>query len=160
MLRKAKRSYEKGISVQCKTNPKGFWAYVRSKMETRSGIAPLLENPKDPDSLKFDDLDKANILQDQFSSVFTRESTTNVPFLPKRTAAMINNIHVTEELVLKLLQALNVSKSVGPDCMHPRLLKELAPYIAGPLALLFNMTMKDNVLPVEWKKAYVSPIKK
>ena len=158
MLRKAKRTFEKGISMQCKTNPKSFWAYARSKMKTKSGIAPLLSNPKDPESLRFDDQDKANILQDQFTSVFTRETISNIPDLPKRTTSIIGNIRVAEEMVLKLLQHLNISKSVGPDGMHPKILKELAVFIAGPLTQLFNMTLNDNVLPKDWKKAYVSPI--
>ena len=68
LLRKAKRTFEKNIAEQAKSNPKAFWSHTRSKLKTKSGVAPLLENPKDPKSLKFNDVDKANILQRQFSS--------------------------------------------------------------------------------------------
>ena len=34
LLRKPKRLYEKGIAVQCKRNPKSFWAYTRSSLVT------------------------------------------------------------------------------------------------------------------------------
>ena len=36
--------------------------------------------------------------------------------------------------------------------MHPKLLIEVA--IAGPLTFLFNKTLKDGTLPVDWKKAF------
>ena len=165
MLRKAKRKYEKGIALQSKSNPKCFWEYTRSKMKTKCGIAPLLD-PKDKDTLKFDDQEKANILQDQFSSVFIQElsdgesNTGGIPILPSRTSSIISNIHITREMVLEQLQALNINKSIGPDGLHPKLLKELADIIAGPIAQLFNMTIEDNVLPTDWKKAFVSPIYK
>ena len=158
MLRQAKRRYEKSIALQSKENPKCFWAYTRSKMKSKSGISPLLSDPKDDTSLMFDDQDKANILQDQFLSVFTNECSTNIPLLPSRTSAIVNNIHVTEDNVLKLLKELNVNKSVGPDEMHPKMLTEISDVIAGPIAILFNMTIKDGELPTDWKKAYVSPI--
>ena len=158
LLRKAKRNYEKEIALKSKSNPKCFWEYTRSKMKTKCGIAPLLSDPENKDSLTFDDQEKANVLQDQFSSVFTQESCTDIPVLPPRTFSTISNILITEEMVLLLLKALNVNKSVGPDGMHPKLLKELAGLIAEPIAKLFNMTIEDNVLPDDWKKAFVSPI--
>ena len=47
-----------------------------------------------------------------------------------------------------------------PDEIHPRILLELADYIAGPIALLFNMTIKHGNLPRDWKWANISPIYK
>ena len=73
LLRKAKRSFERDIAMKAKTQPKAFWGHSRRQLKTKSGISPLLSNPKDSTSMKFDDTDKANILLNQFSSVFTRE---------------------------------------------------------------------------------------
>ena len=63
MMRRTKRNFERDISTCAKTNPKKFWSYIRRKLKTRAGIAPLLEDPEDPDSLRYSDIDKANILQ-------------------------------------------------------------------------------------------------
>ena len=158
LLRKAKRFFEKGIAKQCKKNPKGFWAYTRSKLKTRSGIAPLLSNPEDKETLAYDDKEKADILQNQFSSVFTREPDGDIPRLPQKTKYSVKNIHVTVQMVLEILKNLKDDKSCGPDEMHPRMLKELADDLAAPLATLFNMSIQDGVLPEEWKTAFVSPI--
>ena len=72
LMRKAKRNFEKDIATKCKTNPKTFWSHVRRKLKTRSGVAPLLEDTRDKSSMKYLDSDKAKILQQQFSSVFTK----------------------------------------------------------------------------------------
>ena len=65
--------FERGIALQSKSNRKAFWAHTRQKLKTKNGVAPLFSNPKDKDSMEFDDEEKANILQQQFTSVFTRE---------------------------------------------------------------------------------------
>ena len=67
LLRKAKISFEREIAQQSKTNPKVFWSHARRKLKTKSVVAPLLSNPKDKVSIKFDDAEKANILLHQFS---------------------------------------------------------------------------------------------
>ena len=71
-MRGLKRQKEKNIAQQAKCNPKAFWSHIRSKLKTKSGIAPLIakDNTK-----KYTDLEKANILQDQYSSLFTNEPT-------------------------------------------------------------------------------------
>ena len=74
MLRRDKRLFEKRIATESKSNPKAFWSHTRRKLKTKSGVAPLFENEKDNSSFKFDDEDKANILQKQFSSVYSRSS--------------------------------------------------------------------------------------
>ena len=89
ILRRCKRNYESSIANNSKSNPKRFWSHVRSKLKTKEGIAPLLENPKDKNSMKFTNDEKANILQAQFSSVFTKEPNSNVPSILPRSE---NNI--------------------------------------------------------------------
>ena len=158
LLRKAKRLFEKGIAIQCKKNPKNFWSYTRRKLKTKSGIAPLLSIPGNSDTLKFDDQEKADVLQDQFSSVFIHEPAGDIPILPPRTLQEVNNIQVSDEAVLKLLTNLKIDRSCGPDEIHPMMLKELANDLAAPIALLFNMSIQDGTLPDDWKKAFVSPI--
>ena len=98
LMRKAKREFEKGICLKSKSNPKSFWWYVRHKWKTKTGVAPLLEDNKDPESARFEDQDNANILQKQFSSVFTREPDTDIPKLNKKTDASIYTLFVTNEM--------------------------------------------------------------
>ena len=92
LIRQAKRRFEKKISSNVKFHPKKFWAYVRKKLKTKSGVSPLLENVNDQDSLKFDDKDKANILQNQFCSVFTKEPNGEPPSVQNKTAVKIEHL--------------------------------------------------------------------
>ncbi|CAM5146985.1 unnamed protein product [Eretmochelys imbricata] len=47
---------------------------------------------------------------------------------------------------------------MGPDALHPRVLKELADVIAEPLAIIFENSWRSGEVPDDWKKANVVPI--
>ena len=49
---------------------------------------------------------------------------------------------------------------MGPDGLHPMLLKELSECLAQPLTVLFNMTLDQGVLPDDWKLGNSFPIYK
>ena len=51
---------------------------------------------------------------------------------------------IDEEMIKKTLDNLNVYKSVEPDGIHPRLLKELSNHLCKPLARLFNNSVAVN----------------
>ena len=55
-------------------------------------------------------------------------------------------------------QSSNITKSCGPDELHPRMLKELAAELAALMAKLFNQSLFLGEVPEEWKMANVSPI--
>jgi len=57
-----------------------------------------------------------------------------------------------------LLLQLNAHKSMGPDGMHPRVLKELPNVVAGPLFLIFQRFWESGEVPVDWALANVVPI--
>ncbi|CAM4507146.1 unnamed protein product [Lepidochelys kempii] len=65
---------------------------------------------------------------------------------------------VEKEVVRDYLEKLDVHKSVGPDELHPRVLKELAAVIAEPLAIIFENSWRTGEVPDDWKKANVVPI--
>ena len=160
LLRKARRRFERDIAHKAKTNPKAFWGHTRRSLKTKAGIAPLLSDPKDKESMKFDDLEKASILLGQFSSVFTREKPGDIPRLERRTNSKLCSLDLTTEMVLKELQGININKSCRPDGIHPRLLLELAEIIATPVTMLFTATLQNGTLPEDWKKATITPIYK
>ena len=158
LMRQVKRNLEKTIALSCKEKPKMFWSHVRGKLKTKAGVAPLLQNPEDKDSTKFEDTAKANILQAQFTRVFTKEPAGELPEFPSKCDNSINQIHVTCDMVLAEILKLNVNKSCGPDDIHAHMLISLAEYVSSPISLLLNKTLTTGTIPGDWKKARVAPI--
>ena len=156
--RKKKRNFEKDIARDAKKNPKRFWQYCQSKTTLRSGISPLLKDRADKSSIVSKDVEKAEVLQTQFCSVFTHEGDEPLPEFPSRCDNKIDHIHIDESLVLKKLKALNVTKSAGPDGVHPRVLRECAEQVAKPLTEFFQMCVDSGSIPDEWKESIISPI--
>ena len=154
-VRKAKSQFEKQIAKDCKSNPKFFWKYVQEKAKQTTGISPL---DKGDGVFLNDDIDKADVLNAFFSSVFTREDTNNVPEVEEGTKS--KNIYLTDIVITPIavkdkLKQLNNCKAQGPDGIPPRVLKEVSENLAIPLSILFNKSLEKGLIPADWKQAEV-----
>lgn len=133
---------------------KRFWGFIKSLRNDSSGVAPLRENGV----LKSNASDKAEILNKQFSSVFTSDTDTVFADLGPNKFNAMPNITVTENGVCKLLKNLNPHKAAGPDAIKPNILKECAVEIAPIFVKLFNMSLSTGMIPSDWSQAFVTPI--
>ena len=70
------------------------------------------------------DTDKAEALSGFFSSVFTKESPGDWNPADWRPTQISDDLVITEEIILKELESLNITKSMGPDNLNPRVLHE------------------------------------
>ena len=105
-------------------------------------------------------LDKARILNAHFSSVFTKESPLNTPSQdadPIRQYPPISKLNITTEGIQKLLENLNPNKAMGPERLHPRVLKETARAVAPILQIIFSKSLENSEVPDDWKQANISP---
>ena len=142
---------------------------IKNSRQDNRGISTLKDSKN---ILHSGNVKKANLLNSQFQSVFSRLSPLRLGHL------CIQNIHnffqenIPEDVnpicptmpeiktdphgVLKLLSNLKPDKAVGPDSIKPLVLKQLE--IAAVICLLFAKTLETGQLPSDWKKAQVCPL--
>ena len=70
----------------------------------------------------------------------------------------MHDIDVDIDKVKKILLGLNPTKSCGTDECHPRMLKETADILSGPIHQLFTKSLQSGTLPKQWKEANVTCI--
>ncbi|XP_068214381.1 uncharacterized protein [Palaemon carinicauda] len=140
--KKAKRGLEARVAAEAKTNPNAFLSYDKSKTTTKSGIGDL---KKEDGSKTASDIEKAEILNDFFQSIFTQEDDGPLPDPPTAEYnTPLQNFEISEEKVRKLLQTLKTNKASGPDGISPLVLSKAAYILAHPVTLLFRKSLPEG----------------
>ncbi|KFW81625.1 hypothetical protein N305_14700, partial [Manacus vitellinus] len=67
---------------------------------------------------------------------------------------------IQEETVSDLLSHLDPHKSVGPDGIHPRVMRDLAEELVKLLSIICQQSWLPGEVPDDWKLANVMPIHK
>ncbi|GAB0206849.1 mitochondrial enolase superfamily member 1 [Grus japonensis] len=157
-MRKAKAPLELNLARDVKDNKKGFFKYISSKRKTRENVGPLLN---EVGALVTEDTEKAELLNAFFASVFTAKASPQ----ESQTLEVGEKVWrkddlplVEEDRVRNHLGKLEMHKSMGPDGMHPQVLRELADVIAKPLSIIFERSWRTGEVPEDWRKANVTPV--
>ena len=101
---------------------------------------------------------KANIVNDRFTSVFTAEPEASLPDLGDNHNPALPTITVTEPGVAKLLCRINVHEATGPDKIPAHLLKEISIQLSSAYTLLFQTSVTQGEIPVDWCHGFVTPL--
>ncbi|MDW0208719.1 MAG: reverse transcriptase family protein, partial [Nitrososphaeraceae archaeon] len=161
--RKVSSRFQQEIAASCKQNPKKFWRYVNSKTKSfkpvgnitvineRSGYCCVLES----------DIDKANAFSEYFMKVcsinsFITDVSVNIIMPPNS----MPDITISENSINLKLQKLKSNTSPGPDNIHPRVLHELKDVISPHLKSIYEQSLIDGKIPVDWNHSSITVIHK
>ena len=147
--------YVNNLVGDIKANPRDFYRYINGQKKDTQGIPPLKR--RNGNGVAESELEQADEFNGQFTDVFNKNEHSQVP-LPNRSAPFMNDIVVSAVGVTKLLKGLNPSKALGPDELHPRVLKELASELGPVFAHLFQQSIDTGEIPKEWSLANICPL--
>ena len=68
---------------------------------------------------------------------------------------------ISVETTLDALTRVKVNKATGPDDIPAWVIRKInADVLAAPLTAIFNNSLREGILPPQWKSAYVVPVPK
>ena len=99
----------------------------------------------------------AENLNECFSSVFTREDISTLLVLETklegRECDYLGQLVVSPKMVAMKIRDMKDNKSPGVDGIPPKLLLEIVEQISILLATVFNLSLEEGIVPLEWKEA-------
>ena len=149
-------NYEKRICDASKDNPKEFWKYVNIRNNKQNHIPSIQDTNK---VLYYDDESKANIFNSYFTSVLIQDNDIQ-GVIDNDNITGIGSICFGRKDVKGLIDNLNISKAPGPDGIHSKIIKECAEVFSHIFYIIFCKSIREGVLPGQWKEANVRALYK
>ncbi|BES95313.1 WD repeat domain 59 [Nesidiocoris tenuis] len=103
----------------------------------------------------------AGLFREYFSELYVPSSGTCIQHGMLSTSSFsMGSVDITEAMVARELQSLDVSKGMGPDGVPPVLLRSCRESLTYPIFVLFRRSLESGVFPSSWKSAFITPIPK
>ena len=154
-LRSARVSHiSQFLTTSITDKPKSFWTFISKLRQDNQGIGDLQVSG----SIVSADALKAEALNEQFNSVYTKEGSIPLPNLGESPYGEIGRLQISISGVLDQLTKLNPSKAQGPDGIPPWFLNTYAAQLAPILHNIFQLSVDSSQVPEAWKNANVTAI--
>lgn len=160
MIRKAKMKFEVLLANRIKEDAKTFYAYVKSKAKGRGKVGPLKDGGG---RVVSDNKGMGDMFNEFFGSVFTKEDIFTIPrqqVLRGEGEIGLSDIVFLKEKIVKEIKGMKENKAAGDDGLGSTFIKEIEEAVTDPLTVLFSKSMEDGVVPIDWKRANITPVYK
>ncbi|RMC03427.1 hypothetical protein DUI87_20624 [Hirundo rustica rustica] len=130
-------------------------------MKGKANLCSLLD---EGGNLVTADEEKAEVLNAFFASGFSGKLTCLQDSCSRGLVAGVREQNgppiIKEEAVRELVRCLDIHESMGPDGIHPRVMRELADELAKSVSIIYHHSWLTGKVPDDWKLANVTPIHK
>jgi len=131
--------------------------YVSDERKIREKVGPLWKEMGD---LVTQDMEKADVLKDFFALVFTSKCSSHTAQVTECKGRDWENEEqptAGEGPVRGQLRNLKVHKSMGPEEVHPQVLRELVDEVPKPLSIISEKSWQFGEVPTDWKVGNQTP---
>ena len=156
------RNLRETIAIAAIKKNSNFYKFLKNNSTVRAGIGPLQdeEGNLEPSNRKMSEL-----LNEQYNSVFSTPDPTMTIKYSKDSFGQpqgntLSDINIIREDIIDAIKTISQNSSGGTDEFPAVLLKQCSKSIAHPLPLLYKASLKTGKLPIDLKRAIISPIYK
>lgn len=143
-------------------NPKYFYSYAKRFSKQKQSISMLFDKSgsiqTNPDKI-------ANILQDQFTSVFsnpliTKMSSADIDVPQHQHPHTDSQMIFTEADIVDAIDEIRHNAAPGPDEIPPVLLINCKHSVARPIYLIWSTSFSSGIVPSCYKTSIITPLHK
>ena len=148
-------------AVECvKSNPRYFYSYAKKFSKLKSNIGPI----KDGDGALHHEPEKmAQLLQEQFSSVFSnpentdlKDTTNTLPKIP----SSFNSFEFNEDDIIEAINEIDPNSSTPNNDIPAKVIKACKSSLAKAFTLLWKDSYDNSNIPQCFKNQFIAPIYK
>lgn len=151
------RYYNRCVRSLRQSGAKNWWRGVK-KLTGQSTQCPLNTMADNLCNGKKSDL--ANDINKFFYSVSADLDALDPDMAPDAPDVCPEEFIIEPYEVERKLSSINVHKSSGPDDLPNWIWRDFSPWLAEPICAIFNASIRNGVVPVQWKSANVVPVPK
>ena len=154
-IRQFRRNSQTQLLQRSHRNKKVLFKYIRH-LRTNKPSANTLKLKNGTPSMNL--IKVTELFREFFASVDETAFMNSERLDSRDVHTPMPDLQFTKEDIFRLLRAGNPFCSMGPDEIHPRILKESACELPGPFYTLFQQSLNSGNIPHSWKMAHITPI--
>ena len=157
---------ERKAVTAMKTNPRLFYSYAKRFSKRKSKIGPLKQMKENIISLIINPKRMADVLQDQFKSVFSDPNCINIDEYGCEEAVddlghpSLSTFIFTVRDIIKAINEIKSSSSAGEDGITALLLKNCKDTLSYPIYLIWKYSFESGTIHEMFLTQMITPVHK